>query len=1422
MSLRKKLWLAGIAVFLLLVAGGCYFYVSTIDWNQHKDKIAKQFSDVTGKKVVFEGAVSFTLLPSPYLQANNVKVYNTSGENKDKPLMVVKKLVANVSLPSVLSGDFEVKRMSLVEPEIMFELLEEGKVNWQSGFEGGSSIKNIDISLDSLTVEKAKVKFIDAKRSIDVTLENLNAEIIAQSVFGPYRIEGSYLKDNNPEGFAISLGQFSESFATSVNLALNQPAYETYLRFDGTVLLKNDAVNGNVVFESRKPVSFVNNNFKDYQLPLGFEQPLAVSAELNTSLAKIDLNNIVVKYGASAGAGNVLIPREYSEYGVEAEAAGRRKIEVAFDMTDLDLEPAAKIIKILADKYSSENAEFYPGFAYDVIADVRAVKSYYNNQTIRDFDISLDFTEDEVKLQSLNAVLPGDTDLKLKGSVYAVNEALTYNFETAASTADATKFLAWLGFDVPKINDATYKRGSVSFKLDGNLKTIKISPLEVFLDKTSLKGEAGIIRGNRNNVFLSLESDAVNFDNYVQVLPQEEQQKSFAERMEYRFKKLAVLNDFDMRANIKLGLGIYENIPFENMEMFFDLKNGNMEISNLQVNGVSGANINAKGKISGFGNKPVLDNLQYSVLVQDVVPLFNKLAVKMPDINLKDLKTWVSDGVISGDLEKFFWQGNSKIGNIDTAFKGDVIIRAGKAYLNGNLEVKAPDFIKMMNALNYPYSPAVFTLGMFAMKTEFVGAADKFKASKLNLSIGANNFQGAAVYDATGARPNVLTNLVVNKLELDRFMYKDAATEDRVLFRPTNTEKGDFIAKPFFDKAKIDYKFYNKFDLKGKFSFGSLSYKHDEFKDASFDVVLKDGVAKFSDIKALYNHGEVWGSLEANMLDKPSLKGNLEFSEQFINEEKWSGKKFGIRSGLMDGRITFDTSINSIEDMVLGLNAKLDFAIKKPRVKGWNLEAIRADLKTRDRSEGFYQLVSDNVSSGETYFEKVSGEIEAANSEYAFKNVNFESSNLKVNFQNKGSLNTWDMNANLEVRFEDLKNIPPFYIAMSGPMIAPQVVVNVADITKIYDSHWAKVAEDEKNAEMKRAENLKALMDKEQQRAQDLKDKLQKEVIVLLEEKSALAQDARIINRYNSLKVDVNKAFEDVQKILAAGTTIDFDESLPKFLSEENNKLEAAVNKLPEEINLVYAQDVKIRINDNYNKIANVYNEAKTKTAQYRDAYNVYPKRLLVIKTAYSPEQDNGVVTLKENIDNTLLTLDRINAKVMKDYIFMQNTSDWVKLEEFATDVKNMLDKSVKEQEVLYADIDALLKYMEQKVTSEENVFYNRRAEEEQQKKIEENTGKISVVSKAKEITVTRDIEEIEKVEEEIEGEKLPVLDFSGDKPKFIGAMESTDIPLEEAVFEEEVDRGEEMPAEEADENVPLLREIEGDSLEASGSIKRD
>ena len=229
----KKLFL-GIVALLILGTIGATVYLNMIDWNQHKSIIAKQFSEATGKEVDFKGSVNFTLFPSPSLEASDIYVYNRNNEGQQVTLAKIQKMVASLSISSLIGGKINVEKMTIINPEFFIEQYDNGRISWQSNHNGTQNfaLTNIEVSLNSVMLENAKIYIANKTHDFATTITDINAEVIAGSLFGPYRIEGSYIKDGTAGGFALDLGQFSDSFATSVNIVISHPQSESYARFD--------------------------------------------------------------------------------------------------------------------------------------------------------------------------------------------------------------------------------------------------------------------------------------------------------------------------------------------------------------------------------------------------------------------------------------------------------------------------------------------------------------------------------------------------------------------------------------------------------------------------------------------------------------------------------------------------------------------------------------------------------------------------------------------------------------------------------------------------------------------------------------------------------------------------------------------------------------------------------------------------------------------------------------------------------------------------------------------------------------------------------------------------------------------------------------------------------------------------------------
>ena len=270
----------GIVLALILAIGGAFFYVISIDWNKHKNKISEQFYNSTGKHIAFVGNVSFRILPYPYLHAINAKIYN-SENRKETPILDIKTIDAELSLASLLKGEVNIEKMVLDGVTININWDDKG-LNWQGDLSADQRqmMEDTKLVLNSLSLKNATVNFEAAGGDINFTLNNISGEVMAQSVFGPFRLEGNYMKGNVPEGFAITIGKMEESLPTTLNVALTHPKSSSYIRFDGSFQLLNKVVNGNVVVESQKLTEFVNDHLENNKIDEKYNKPLVAGFDV--------------------------------------------------------------------------------------------------------------------------------------------------------------------------------------------------------------------------------------------------------------------------------------------------------------------------------------------------------------------------------------------------------------------------------------------------------------------------------------------------------------------------------------------------------------------------------------------------------------------------------------------------------------------------------------------------------------------------------------------------------------------------------------------------------------------------------------------------------------------------------------------------------------------------------------------------------------------------------------------------------------------------------------------------------------------------------------------------------------------------------------------------------------------------------------
>lgn len=1363
-----KKFLLIVVLLIALAAGVAAVFISSIDWNEHKAKISEQFSAATGKKVVFSGPVELKFFPSPYLTVQDIKIYSEKSEIP-QPLAEIKRLVVRLELVPFLKGEFNVQQMTLEQPTVRMKILDDGSFNWAGDLTPAQKqrMEENPVKLDNLSIEKATLTFYDAKRGIDWKFDNLSAEIMADSLLGPYHIEGSYVKDNNPAGFAFSIGRITDNMNTSISAALNNPASQTTFRFDGSVLPKNDVITGSINFESKRLMHFVTDNFKNFEFDKQYDMPLAVATQVNTNKQKIEFSNLVVKYGTTAAAGNVIIPRtqEVQDWNKKDQETPRQKVELAFNLTDFDLVPVVAYLKKLLQAYDGGKILKIAPQA-DIIADIRAVKAQYGKQDIKNLELSFDILPGRLNINKLQAQLAGNTDFRLKASLSPDEEGkFLYSSDISLRSDELIDLLRSFKLNPPLPVPSIYRKFTGSAKVEGSLKEIKITPLDFTLDKTKVAGDIAVMRdGGKLKLFVIAEADSINFDNYVPPLPDEAAEGSLEDKLRYRFEQLGFLQQADIQFLLSLGLGIYDNLPFEKTEAEGKLQNGVMEIKQLEVPSVSGGSLSASGKVKGFGKNFEFENLKYKFESPDIFSLLSKFAVELPDWELKDLKKFTAEGIATGSLARFAVKNVSQLENIDMSFGGVVAkTNAGREY-NGKFYLKSPDFLDMLRRFKINYAPNVYSLGVFTLNTSFKGTFENFDAEALAASIGQNRFNGSLHYALDGEVKKVSGLLKINKFEPERFFYNGESSrinKEVVSFKKADGEKAEFLAKPLWQTVKVNYDFYKNLALNLEIAIEKLVYENIIMQNSAFKLVLADNVAKLSGFGADYNKGKINADMELAFKTNPLLKGKITLSGVSMDDGFWAGEKYGFNYGELSSSNSFSADAASVEEMVKTLEAVSEFEIKTAEFKGINLAAIEADLSKRTDGEGLSKLVRDNLESGKTDFASISGRLTVGRGDYSFSNVKFVTDKeYNLQMTAAGNLLAWDVNAGFSLGFKGI-SLPPVAFSFKGPLSAPQPEVNVSEIVGLYQRKHDEIAAKKQAEEQAYREKLQKDMNEQMSIAKAMEARLNTEVKEKFKAVQSQVKNKQTAEELKVLGGELENIGKGLSEVLTLGLSPKFEQKQIDDAGRRNGLLQKRIDKAEAGIVKYNVDDIKYRTNLLYNQIADIHAASKNKLNAFKSDSDVLKGRLAVIETDYSLENDSKAAALNAVVESLFMELDDINTALSRDYVQMQNTLDPLQLGKYEAKITESLEKAKQNRRQLEENIAAYYAYAEPQVAAEEQAYQEKLRQEEIERKLKENTGKISVAGAGKSMTVTRDIEDIEKSETLTEQEKIPVLDFS-------------------------------------------------------------
>jgi uncharacterized protein involved in outer membrane biogenesis len=243
--------------WILLIAGGLVValvvavivIVSTYDFNKFKPMIIQKAKEETGRELKLEGDIRLKIGLTPALVVDGVSFQNAPWGSRPE-MAKIKRFEVQVALLPLISGNVELKRLILVEPDILIETDKTGKSNLE--FEvrkkeipekpeekapPEGEVKLPALAVDEFRIVKGSLVYRDGKsgKTHAVTLENLSATFAG--IEAPLKLNLKGVYNSEPFEMEGTLGPLKALTDPKIAWPLNlkAKALETTVTVDGNI-----------------------------------------------------------------------------------------------------------------------------------------------------------------------------------------------------------------------------------------------------------------------------------------------------------------------------------------------------------------------------------------------------------------------------------------------------------------------------------------------------------------------------------------------------------------------------------------------------------------------------------------------------------------------------------------------------------------------------------------------------------------------------------------------------------------------------------------------------------------------------------------------------------------------------------------------------------------------------------------------------------------------------------------------------------------------------------------------------------------------------------------------------------------------------------------------------------------------------------
>ena len=593
---------------LFVIFGGLFVLALTaalvapyfVDWSTYRAGFEREASAILGRKVTVNGEATAKILPFPSVTFSDVEV---GGGPNGEPAMTAETFSMDAELAPLLSGDFHIFDMRLVRPKATIEVAADGAVDWamrpSSRFNAGQ------ISIEKLTITEGQVSVHHAASDRTHRLTEINTEVSAKSLAGPWRMVGSMRVDGLRSAVTVNTGRASDG-AMRLRIQAEPEVQKVSIESDGDLRFDGTAAKyaGDFRLAARREQAEGANP------PPATEGPgFRIKGKFALDNQRLALDEFLFETGpldnpySAKGAGFVDFGSE-PRFALSLDGAQVRFDEaIGADATGSGLTLAERLAAL------QEALLDLPKPSIPGTLDVNLPAVVAGDTTVRDVRLSAEPATGGWTVKSLAATLPGRTTLEADGMLRTEGD-LGFTGSLLLAVGQPSGFAAWVSQDV---DDAIRRLPAAGFRANVDLTQERqaFSDLELGLGNATFRGEAERRQPSdaKPATLLKLAGGALDVDGleaFVSLFVSDVGVNRFA--------------DGDLDLEVKAGPVSAAGLTAQSVDAALRLREGLLEIDRLSIGDLAGATVSATGTVRDFPENPS-GNIDASLVAVDLAPL---------------------------------------------------------------------------------------------------------------------------------------------------------------------------------------------------------------------------------------------------------------------------------------------------------------------------------------------------------------------------------------------------------------------------------------------------------------------------------------------------------------------------------------------------------------------------------------------------------------------------------------------------------------------------------------------------------------------------------------------------------------------------------------------------------------------------------